>query len=102
MAAGRPVVAYGRGGSAESVRDGVTGILFPEQTVEAMTDAMRCVQRQTWDRAAIIAHARHFDASVFRTRMHDFLADAWERHRASRQQPAAGMAWHVAIASDVR
>lgn len=88
MAAGRPVVAYGRGGSAESVRDGVTGILFPAQTVEAMADAMRRVQCQSWDRETIIAHARRFDASVFRTRMADFLADAWERHEASRQRAA--------------
>ncbi len=81
MAAGRPVVGYGRGGSAESVRDGVTGVLFPEQTVEAIVDAMRRVQSQSWDREMIIAHARRFDAAIFRTRMHDFLADAWERHQ---------------------
>lgn len=81
MAAGRPVVGYGRGGSAESVRDGVTGVLFPEQSVEAIMDAIRRVQSQPWDRATIIAHARRFDAAVFRTRMHDFLVDAWERHQ---------------------
>jgi glycosyltransferase involved in cell wall biosynthesis len=86
MAAGRPVVGYGRGGSAESVRDGVTGILFGEQTVDAMMDAMRRVQSHPWDRETIIAHARRFDASVFRARMYDFLADAWERH--SRQRAA--------------
>jgi glycosyltransferase involved in cell wall biosynthesis len=87
MAAGRPVVAYGRGGSAESVRDGVTGILFGAQTVEAMMDAMRRVQTQSWDRATIIAHARRFDAAVFRARMADFLVDAWRRHSG---QSAAG------------
>jgi glycosyltransferase involved in cell wall biosynthesis len=88
MAAGRPVVAYGRGGSAESVRDGVTGILFPEQTAEAMVDAMRRVQSQSWDRQTIVAHARRFDASVFRTRMESFLAEAWERHERSGQRSA--------------
>lgn len=80
MAAGRPVVGYGRGGSAETVRDGVTGVLFPEQHVEAIMDAMRRVQSQPWDRETIIAHARRFDAAVFRARMHAFLVDAWERH----------------------
>ncbi len=80
QAAGRPVVAYGRGGALESVRDGVTGVLFAEQTTESLMDAMRRVQAQSWDRPTIIAHARRFDASVFRTRIHDFLADAWERH----------------------
>jgi glycosyltransferase involved in cell wall biosynthesis len=81
QAAGRPVVACGRGGALESVRDGVTGVLFPEQTVEAMMDAMRRVQAMRWDRTAIIAHARQFDAALFRARITDFLADAWERHK---------------------
>jgi glycosyltransferase involved in cell wall biosynthesis len=85
MAAGRPVVGYGRGGSAESVRDGITGVLFPEQTVAAMMEAMRRVQSQPWNRETIIAHARRFDAAVFRTRMRDFLVDAWERHAGVRR-----------------
>lgn len=88
MAAGRPVVAYGSGGSAETVRDGVTGVLFPAQTVDAMADAMRRVQSERWDRETIIAHARRFDAAVFRTRMADFLVDAWERHKKATHRGA--------------
>jgi hypothetical protein len=45
------------------------------------------VQTQSWDRATIIAHARRFDAAVFRARMADFLVDAWRRHSG---QSAAG------------
>jgi len=44
---------------------------------------MRRAQCHSWDRAVIIAHARRFDAAVFRTRMRDFLADAW-RMRGDR------------------
>ena len=35
MACGRPVIAYGRGGAAETVLDGTTGVLVDEQTPEA-------------------------------------------------------------------
>ena len=80
QAAGRPVVAFGKGGSAESVRDGVTGALFREQTVESVVGAMRRVQAGRWDRAAIAAHARRFDAAVFRERMAAFVAETWARH----------------------
>lgn len=41
QAAGAPVIAYGKGGSAESVIPGKTGILFPEQTTESLMDAVR-------------------------------------------------------------
>lgn len=37
---GTPVIAYGRGGSLETVKDGVTGIFFYEQTVDSIIDAV--------------------------------------------------------------
>jgi glycosyltransferase involved in cell wall biosynthesis len=39
QAAGAPVIAYGKGGAAEIVRPG-TGILFAEQTVESLVEAV--------------------------------------------------------------
>jgi glycosyltransferase involved in cell wall biosynthesis len=40
MASGRPVIAYGRGGALDYVQDKQNGILFHEQTVEAIEDAV--------------------------------------------------------------
>jgi len=37
---GRPVVAYGKGGALETVIPGVGGVLFPEQTVESVTNGI--------------------------------------------------------------
>jgi len=36
LASGCPVIAYGQGGAVDIVEDGVTGVLFKEQTVEGM------------------------------------------------------------------
>ena len=41
MASGRPVVAFGRGGATETVVDGISGIFFAEQTVEAISAAVQ-------------------------------------------------------------
>ena len=38
QACGTPVLAYGRGGSLETVIDGETGSFFAEQTAEAIAD----------------------------------------------------------------
>lgn len=40
QAAGAPVIAYGRGGATEIVRPG-TGLLFAEQTLESLTEAIK-------------------------------------------------------------
>jgi glycosyltransferase involved in cell wall biosynthesis len=40
QAAGCPVIAYGKGGAAETVVDGQTGLLFNEQSVESVMSAV--------------------------------------------------------------
>ncbi len=42
IAAGTPVLAYGKGGALETVQDGVSGLFFHEQTVE---DLEKCVEK---------------------------------------------------------
>ncbi|MEM7062893.1 MAG: glycosyltransferase family 4 protein [Cyanobacteria bacterium P01_B01_bin.77] len=41
QAAGAPVIAFGRGGVAETVIHGKTGVLFTEQTVESLEQAVK-------------------------------------------------------------
>ncbi|MDA9558066.1 glycosyltransferase family 4 protein [Vibrio sp.] len=40
QACGTPVIAYGKGGCLETVVNGVSGIHFPEQTADAIVDAV--------------------------------------------------------------
>ena len=69
QAAGRPVLALRAGGALETVRDGVTGLFFDTQTPEAIVAAVRRRETMTFDPDAIRAHARAFDAAVFRRKI---------------------------------
>jgi len=40
QACGTPVIAFDRGGVGDIVRDGLTGVLFPDQTVTSVVDAI--------------------------------------------------------------
>jgi glycosyltransferase involved in cell wall biosynthesis len=66
QAAGRPVVAYGRGGALETVVDGVTGVLFEEQTVKAVVEAMIDIEARRIDSVACRRNAERFSAHLFR------------------------------------
>lgn len=68
MAAGRPVIAYGKGGVCDSVRDGLGGILFSEQTAECLIAALARFEREEsrFTQASILAEAARFSASRFR------------------------------------
>jgi len=69
QAAGTPVIAFGRGGAADIVVDGVTGWLLAEQSVAAIRDAVAAAARDDLDAAAIGANAERFSRLHFRERM---------------------------------
>ena len=69
MSAGRPVIAYGRGGVLDTVCDGETGLLFHDQTTEGLSDAVERFEASAIadaDPALLRAHARRFDETAFR------------------------------------
>ncbi|MGN6698799.1 MAG: glycosyltransferase [Thermomicrobiales bacterium] len=87
QAAGRPVIAFRAGGATESVREEVTGVFFDAQTPEAIVDAVRRFETLTFDPAAIRAHARTFDAAVFRKALKEFVDDRFRAHARSGAHP---------------
>jgi hypothetical protein len=66
QACGRPAVAYGAGGSLESITDGVTGVLFREQTPQALGEAIRRLEGITFNPRELRANAERFSADRFR------------------------------------
>ena len=65
-ACGRPVLAYGRGGALATVREGVSGTFFHEQSADAIVAAVRAYDPAAWDPEAIRAHAMGWDRRKFR------------------------------------
>jgi glycosyltransferase involved in cell wall biosynthesis len=73
-AAGRPVVAYGAGGATETVIENLNGVLFREQTVESLIQAMERLEGQAWHPTAIRRNAQRYDIHVFQRRLLKFLS----------------------------
>ena len=80
MAAGKPVVAFGRGGATETVVDGVTGVLFKSQSARGVADAVERLDSLSLDGKVIREHARRFDRRVFLASWRALL----ERHGVDR------------------
>ena len=80
MAAGCPVIALGRGGAMDTVAPGVSGILFKEQTVEALVDAIRDFEscQGEFDPSRIAEQAQRFDTSHFKMKFTEFVWSALE------------------------
>lgn len=74
QACGTPVVALGRGGALDSVRDGVTGVHFAEQRVADLAEAILRCEGLRVDPGACRANAERFSECVFMDAMRDEIA----------------------------
>ncbi len=89
-ASGRPVIALARGGAVETVEPGVNGILFEEESVEALCDAVirfEAAERE-FDVREIQASAVAYDERHFFDAMTTFIGEKLAEHRR-RFGPAA-------------
>jgi glycosyltransferase involved in cell wall biosynthesis len=60
MAAGKPVLAFGSGGAAETVVDGATGLHFHGQTTSHLNEGLDRLDAINWNRQRIRARANEF------------------------------------------
>ena len=80
-AAGRPTVAFGRGGALETIVDGVTGTLFDEPTVESLAHAIVEFDPARFDARTLRAHAQTFAPPRFIARLRQIVEEVVERGR---------------------
>lgn len=81
MASGRPVIAYSQGGSRDTMMEGITGILFNEQSVDALSEAIGKFEKVKFNPKQIRRHAEQFDIDVFKQKIADFVEEEWQKFR---------------------
>jgi glycosyltransferase involved in cell wall biosynthesis len=74
MACGRPAIVYGRGGGAESVVNGATGVHFSELTPAAIRGAVDSLGRLRFNRNDLRARAMAYDRPIFEQRIRTLVA----------------------------
>jgi glycosyltransferase involved in cell wall biosynthesis len=90
MACGTPVVAYGRGGALETVRDNgprPCGLFFHEQTPAAIAAAVLQFEQRQHELTprACRDNALRFAKDIFKERYWQFVQTRWEEFRAERK-----------------
>ena len=73
QACGTPVLAYGVGGSLETVKPGVTGEFFREQTAEAIIKAVKNFDAAKYNPTEIRKNAEQYDKVIFQKKIKDFV-----------------------------
>lgn len=82
MACGRPVIAYNKGGSLDTMIDGKTGNFFEDQTVESLNQAIERFEKMKFDFHFIRKHAEEFDVEIFKQKIKSYIEKEWERFKS--------------------
>jgi glycosyltransferase involved in cell wall biosynthesis len=76
QACGTPLISFARGGAADIVTDGATGVLFRDQTAAAIIAAVQRFESLAIPTEACRANAERFSQQAFRAKLHDAIARA--------------------------
>ena len=76
MAAGRPVIAFKKGGATETVVEGLSGTFFTEQTAEALAETVKNFDATKFEPSKVRAHAETFSTERFRKELLAFVENA--------------------------
>ena len=82
MACGTPVIAWNGGGTKESVLNGETGILFPEQSAESIVNAVKEFEKteNKFSPEIIRNHSKKFSRKNFENKIREFVSEKSEIH----------------------
>lgn len=73
QACGRPVIAFGQGGVLETVKEGVTGNFFAEQSTASLLNCLERFDEARFNPAQIRKWIMQFDFAHFNEQIHDFI-----------------------------
>lgn len=73
MASGRPVIAYKKGGATETIKEGITGTFFKEQTPQCLIDTIKRFHADKYNSRVIRQHALDFDKSIFKKKLKEYI-----------------------------
>ena len=82
QASGRPVIAYGRGGSLETVVDGITGIFYKDNNAASLLDAVKqfIEIEDRFDKKTIRENALKFKKEIFMEKIKKFIEQKYHEH----------------------
>lgn len=90
QASGRPVIAFGKGGALETVKQGETGMFFFPQTPEALEEAVKKFKARDFDPQRIRKWAESFDVKVFKKKMRRLVEDTVREFKEKRFNQVQG------------
>jgi glycosyltransferase involved in cell wall biosynthesis len=79
MAAGRPVIAYPKGGASETIVPFITGEFIDEQSWESLGDTVLRFKPENYNPQTIRRHAEQFATNKFQEKIRAYVEAKWQQ-----------------------
>lgn len=79
LAAGAPVISYGKGGTLDIVSDGVTGVFFDKQTTKSVVRAIQKAEKISFNPKVLNESAKRFDTAIFVKKIKETVLDYYNK-----------------------
>jgi glycosyltransferase involved in cell wall biosynthesis len=84
QAAGRPVIAFARGGALDTILEGETGLFFREQSPEALVEAVERFEGLAFEPLQMRRNAERFSNERFKQELSEFVMARWQAFTKSQ------------------
>lgn len=75
LAAGAPVIAYGKAGTLDIITNDEVGVLFDQQTISDVAGAIRTAEQRTYFPSKLQRTAKRFDKTLFINKLQKVIYD---------------------------
>ena len=86
QACGTPVIAYGKGGALETVKEGLTGIFFNKQSCTSVIDAVNTFEKiqDKFSPKDCRSHAERFSADRFQKEIKEYIYNKYDAFKENK------------------
>lgn len=86
QACGTPVIAYGKGGALETVKEGLTGIFFNKQSCTSIIDAVNTFEKiqDKFSPKDCRSHAERFSADRFQKEIKEYIYNKYDAFKENK------------------
>lgn len=85
QAAGKPVIAYNKGGASETIIDGKTGIFFAQQSTTALINAIKRFEKIKFSESECRKNSQRFSKIRFINEFSEKVKELWQKHKQKFQ-----------------
>jgi len=82
QSAGRPVIAYRKGGATETVIENKTGLFFDEQTPKAIMEVIERFDEKKFNPKTIREHALDFNTESFKKMIKEYVEEKYKEYKS--------------------